>query len=192
MGVLRQETPTEYFRDLVDSALARQRIQASELTAFYLVNLLAGFVRLDRAGVPDVEPLAVQFVRSLETGGTRRRVILRSLGDVSLFVSGFFADSLARRVVDVDYYVAMGEYAYGRLSQTGGDPFAEVFAELAADFLRFVDVLGDVSERGGLSSDADLLRLYEKWLRTRSVRDGHRLAARGIAPNASMGERFIQ
>jgi len=50
MGVLRQETPTEYFRDLVDSALARQRIQASELTAFYLVNLLAGFVRLDRAG----------------------------------------------------------------------------------------------------------------------------------------------
>ena len=67
-----------------------------------------------------------------------------------------------------------------------------MFDELAAKFPAFVDVLGEVSERTALTSNADLLRLYEKWLRTRSRRSGDLLAARGIVPNASIGSRFIQ
>ncbi len=97
---------------------------------------------------------------------------LRSLGDFSLFMSGFFPDSLRRRTVDVDYYVSMGEYAYGSLSRRDEDTFAEVFAELARKFVGYMDVLADVSERTAVTSSADLLRLYEKWLRTGSSRDG--------------------
>jgi len=43
-----------------------------------------------------------------------------------------------------------------------------------------------------VTSSADLLRLYEKWLRTGSSRDGKKLVDRGIVPNASIGKRFIQ
>ena len=60
-----------------------------------------------------------------------------------------------------------------------------IFAELADKFVAFVDVLSEVSARTLLTSDADLLRLYEKWLRTGSRRDGDLLAERGIVPNAS-------
>jgi hypothetical protein len=67
-----------------------------------------------------------------------------------------------------------------------------VFDELAAKFTGFVDVLGEVSERTALSSNSDLLRLYEKWVRTRSRRSGDLLASRGIVPNAAVGSRFIQ
>jgi hypothetical protein len=49
-----------------------------------------------------------------------------------------------------------------------------------------------VSERTALSSSADVLRLYEKWLRTGSTRDGQRLVERGIVPNSSISHRFIQ
>ena len=38
-----------------------------------------------------------------------------------------------------------------------------------------MDVLADISERTALTSSADLLRLYEKWLRTGSARDGKKL-----------------
>jgi hypothetical protein len=91
----------------------------------------------------------------------------------------------------VDYYVSMGEYAYGSLSRAE-DAFRDVFAELARKFVGFSDVLADISERTALTSGNDILRLYEKWLRTGSARDGQRLIERGIVPNSSVGKRFIQ
>jgi hypothetical protein len=191
---LREQTPAEYFKELVDSALVRQHVQANDLTEYYLVNLLCQYVRLDsRAGADDhAQPLALRLARALETGGPEQRARLRSLGDFSLFMSGFFSDSLRRSVVDVDYYVTMGEYAYGSLSRRDEDAFAEVFRELARKFVGFVDVLAEVSERTALASAPDVLRLYEKWLRTGSERDGQRLVDRGIVPNSSIGKRFIQ
>ena len=55
-----------------------------------------------------------------------------------------------------------------------------------------MDVLADVSERTAVTSSSDVLRLYEKWLRTGSARDGQRLVERGILPNGTIGNRFIQ
>jgi hypothetical protein len=192
--VLREQTPTEYFKDLVETSLARQHVQAGDLTAFYLVNLLSQFVRLNSAlDAEQAEPLAVRLTRAMQTGGTEQRNRLRSLGDFSLFMTGFFSDSFRRRVVDVDYYVSMGEYAYGSLSRAE-DTFQEAFAELSRKFVGFSDVLADISERTAWASNAnnDVLRLYEKWLRTGSERDGQKLIARGIVPNGSVGKRFLQ
>ncbi len=192
--LLREQAPAEYFKELVDSALVRQRIQAGDLTAYYLVNLLCQFVRPDARGTNDLdtEPLALRLTRALQTGGSEQRARLRSLGDFSLFMSGFFSDSLRRRTIDVDYYVSMGEYAYGSLSRRDEDAFAEVFGELARKFVGYMDVLADISEHTALTSSADLLRLYENWLRTGSSRDGKKLIDRGIVPNASIGKRFVQ
>ena len=191
-AVLREQTATEYFKELVESALARQHVQAGDLTEYYLVNLLCQYVRLDPAAHADHgEPLAVRLARALQTGGTEQRARLRSLGDFSLFTTGFFSDSLSRRHVDVDYYVSMGAYAYGSLSRAE-DAFREVFAELSRKFVGFSDVLADISERTTLTSNNDLLRIYEKWLRTGSARDGQRLIERGIVPNSSVGKRFLQ
>jgi hypothetical protein len=192
--LLGEQVPAEYFKELVESALARQHVQAGDLTTYYLVNLLCQFVRLDaRSGfAQDSETLAVRLARALETGGSEQRARLRSLGDFSLFMSGFFPDSFRRRTIDVDYYVSMGEYAYGSLSRRDADAFAEVFGELARRFVGYMDVLADVSERSALTSSTDVLRLYEKWLRTGSARDGQKLIDRGILPNASIGTKFIQ
>jgi len=191
-AVLREQTATEYFKELVESALARQHVQAGDLTEYYLVNLLCQYVRLDQATHADYgEPLAVRLARALQTGGTEQRARLRSLGDFSLFMAGFFSDSLSRRHVDVDYYVSMGAYAYGSLSRAE-DAFREVFGELSRKFVGFSDVLADISERTALTSNNDVLRIYEKWLRTGSARDGQRLIERGIVPNSSVGKRFLQ
>jgi len=61
-------------------------------------------------------------------------------------------------------------------------------------FVGFMDVLALVSERahGAAPAGGDTLRLYEKWLRTGSVRDGQRLVDRGILPNQSIGSSFLQ
>jgi hypothetical protein len=190
--LVRNETPAAYFKELVDAALQRQRLHASELTSFYVVNLLTTFVHSDNGLSVDGEPLALQLARAMETGGAVQREALRSVGDVSLFVAGFFSDSLNRKLVDVDYYVKLGGRAYESLSRFERETFAPAFAELAGSFVGFVDVLNDVSERCTVTTNANVLRLYEKWLRTGSRRDGQRLVERGIVPNASIGTRFIQ
>jgi hypothetical protein len=191
-ALVHRESPVEYFRDLVESALHNQHLAAREGTSFYLVNLLAGFVHGDRTTATADEPLGVRFVKALQEAGTRQRDELRRVGDHSLFISGFFADSLSRSLVDVDYYIQLGENAYGSLARQADGSFGDVFDELAGKFPAFVDVLGEVSERTAMTSNKDLLRLYEKWLRTRSRRSGDLLAARGIVPNASIRTRFVQ
>jgi hypothetical protein len=192
-ALVRNETPSEYFRELVESALQHQHLAARDLTSFYLVNLLTGFMHVDRSDTADdEEPLGVRFAKALQDAGIRQRDGLRQVGDLSLFISGFFADSLNRSLVDIDYYIQLGGSAYGSLARQGHVTFGEVFNELSEKFPAFVDVLGEVSERSALASNSDVLRLYEKWLRTKSRRSGDLLAAKGIVPNASVGSRFIQ
>ncbi len=57
-----------------------------------------------------------------------------------------------------------------------------MFAELAAKFQRLVDALNDVSEMSWRSSDRDVLRLYEVWLRTGSPRAHALLRELGVSP----------
>ena len=77
-------------------------------------------------------------------------------------MSGFFSDSFRRKAVDVDYYMSMGEYAYGSLSRSEHDAFGEVFGELAAQ------IRGLHGRAGGRQRaddrrlpEVDVLRLYE-------------------------------
>jgi hypothetical protein len=191
--IVHHETPMEYFKSLVDEAVARRRLVSSEDATFYVVSLLTGFVRPEPAAATALQqPLAIRLARALQTGGAEQRQGLRQVGDVSLFISGFFGDSLARRPVGVDYYVALGGYAYGSLGRRESEARAAVFAELAEKFVAYVDVLSEVSERTSLPSSCDLLRLYERWLQTPTRRNGERLVDRGILPTSSPGPRRVQ
>jgi hypothetical protein len=67
-----------------------------------------------------------------------------------------------------------------------------VFAELGDKFAVFTDVINEVSERTSCASNMDLLRLYEKWLRTGSPRSGQLLIEQGVVPNASLKTLRIQ
>jgi hypothetical protein len=109
------------------------------------------------------------------------------MGDVSLFVAGFLSHGFARKLVDVDYHIAMGGRAYGTLADSCGHgvrgrALAGVFAELAAKFQRLVDALNEVSEMSWRNSDRDVLRLYEVWLKTGSPRAHGLLQQLGVAP----------
>lgn len=186
--IVQARSSLEYFKESVESACERQKLHPQPLTSYYLVSLLDEFTHIGRSTAAEAmvssEALGVRLVRALQSGGTDQRTGLKQVGDVSLFISGFFSDSLRRGLVDVDYYVSLGGYAYGSLGATP-DVLSPIFCELSEKFAAFVDVLSEVSERSALTSDADLLRLYEKWVRTGSRRNGNLLAEKGIVPSES-------
>src|SRR3990172_7134428 len=136
MELVRPETSTEYFRDLVERAMARQ--------------------------------------------GARRFRLLKFTGDVALFMSGFFSDNIVRRLNDIDYYIRLGGYAYGGAARLSALEAVALFEELAHKFVRFVDVLNEVSEQSALSENAGILRLYERWRQTGSRRSEALLRREGI------------
>ena len=183
----------EFFRDSVHEALARQRVGVDDHTEHYVVNVLTMFARSEALFEPTPEgarlkPLALMLAEaaSAESGEQRSRALQR-LGDVSLFVAGFLSHGFARRLVDVDYHVAMGGRAYGTLAESCGPgargrALASVFAELAVKFQRLVDALNDVSEMSWRQSDRDVLRLYEVWLKTGSPRAHGLLRELGVSP----------
>jgi hypothetical protein len=183
----------EFFRDSVRAALDRQHVGIEDHTEHYVVNLLTMFARSEALFDPShdgsrLKPLALMLADAVAAPAREERLrALQRLGDVSLFVSGFFAQGFARRLVDVDYHIAMGGRAYGTLADTcrcgtRGRALAEVFAELAQKFQRVVDALNDVSEMAHRHDHRDVLRQYEIWLKTGSPRAHRILRGLGIEP----------
>ena len=159
----------EFFRDTVHYALERQHVGVDDHTEHYVVNLLTMFARSEALFEatpegPRLKPLALMLADAGAAGTREERLrTLQRVGDVSLFVAGFFAQSFARRLVDVDYHISMGGRAYGTLAdscRTGarGRALGAVFAELAEKFQRLVDALNEVSEIAHRHDQRDVLR----------------------------------
>lgn len=192
--LVSESSPIEFFREQLERAMEHQRVSTSAFTEFYLVNLLVASMR--GAYLPqrepgfDETPLALSYVRAMQAARSERARLLRGLGDTALFVSGYFADSLAGKLVDSDYYRAIGGRAYARLSQAEGLSSFDsgVFGELSERFVQFADLLAEVSESSRVEhSNQSVLKLYERWLQTGSQRAARLLAERGLAPLAGEG-----
>lgn len=184
----------EFFLELVEKAKKHQKVSITEGTQFYVVNLLSEFLDAKKLHTPKEpltldEPLALILGRALESSDPQQRYqLMKIIGDRSLYVSGFFSDSFRRKTIDMDYYIAMGERAYSCVSSISkeqfrkAEPFSEIFEELSRKFLPLVDILAEISESSSLTSDKDLLRLYERWLATGSQRISKQLQEKGILP----------
>src|SRR5581483_3512888 len=134
----------EFFKDELHGALEKQQVAVEDQTEHYVVNLLTAFARSEAfyESTPEgrrVKPLVVMLAEALEASCAEdRNRSLQRLGDVSLFVAGFFAQSFARKLIDIDYHIAMGGRAYATLAETlsrgKGRVLGQVFAELSQNF----------------------------------------------------------
>src|SRR5579859_3110171 len=135
----------EFFRDAFHAASEHQHLDIDEQAEQYVVNLLTMFARADALYEKTSEglrirPLAHMLADALDAPSVAaRHRALQRLGDVSLFVAGFFA----RKLVDIDYHIAMGGNAYSSLADTmqrstASRGIAAIYAQLAQKFQRLV------------------------------------------------------
>ena len=185
----------DYFRTSVEGVIAEQGVDVKPHATYYVVNLLTLFSRSeelydDDGEVFGLKPLALMLADASDAPSLEQRnQTLQRIGDVALFISGFFADSLATHAVDLDYYIHMGGSAYGSLSTETrgtfrGRTYADTYGELADKFQVLVDVLNEVRDRERQESDADLLRTYQVWRKTGSKRAEQLLRQQGVVPIA--------
>jgi hypothetical protein len=194
--ILSSRSAQEWFKEQVGEVLSLRRVRVKAETEFYLVEILTRFLASEALhvrqadGTVAVEPLALILLKALEADRRERTARLKRLGDTSLFVSGFFSDSLSRGVVDAGYYRAMGERAYGALADAErGAALEALYQELSERFTDLADCLAEIAELSDLTSNRGLVRLYERFQLTRSERVAEKLRARGVALFAGPGPR---
>ncbi len=193
----------DWFRQSIGGALEKRHVAAEAHTEHYMVRLATDFARSENLyeythdGGYGLRPLARMLTDAFEASTLElRQQILQRLGDVALFIAGFFADSLSHKSVDVDYYSHMGEAAYGSLAEMPARTLREtalngVFVELARKFGEFVDVLNEVAQQATVSGEQDIFRLYELWVRTGSRRAAEKLRELGVQPSESVRVRYM-
>lgn len=189
-----------YFKELVTEALDKQRLKVLPETEFYLVNLLKQFMNTENLYVRDsngnykTEPLVLKLKEALEeTQPKAQQLLYRHLGDVSLYVAGFFQESLGRRLVDVDYYIGLGGGAYRRVAHLEEVNLRSKYEELADKFSKLVGVFCEVSASTSTAREEntiDVLRLYDLWLNTKSERAERALKKVGIIPVAQSNRKL--
>ena len=183
---------TEFFREGLTKALANQHVLLDEHTSHYVVSLLVLYSRTE-VSYADLRPGQrwISLAELLAQAGAapscaQREALLQRLGDISLFLAGFFARGFERRLVDVDYHIAMGGRAYGALAAAPirgpRRTLCGVFGELARKFQPVVDAIADIGDMAHVWSPDDVLRLYELWLKTGSRRAQGLLQRLGVTP----------
>jgi hypothetical protein len=173
-------SPEEFFRDAVNEAFEKRRVETIPVVKNYVVGLLNKYILTERLSR---ETLAEMYLRANSSEKAIRVELLQQLGDHSLYISGFFGDSLQRKIVDIDYYIEMGESAYATLAF---DTSAQVFGEMSQKFVAMVDVLSYISQKSSADTNLNLLRLYEKYLRTGSDLAKDQILDKGLALPAAV------
>lgn len=182
------ESPREYFADKVEDAVKRLKFEPLPLSRRYLIDLLQHYMfsnnlfpKDDETGRAKRQTLAELFLRAQNSPAPVRIDLLKQLGDSSLYISGFFGDSLNRKVVDIDYYVDMGGVAYSALASAASDEKAsQVFGEFSVRFPQFVDVLTFISQESMIQTNGDLLKLYDRYMATGSKLAEEQLLEQGL------------
>lgn len=181
-----ERTLGDYFRERLANCAERLNPKPQEETLWYVGSVLA---RLGDSrqlfcydeGQLSLRPLALLYKDAHEaSAGHERCLILRQLGDQALFVGALFPERYARKGFRQDYFVGMGGGAYDYLAGHAVS-HRHVFAELAARFDAFLDLVARACTRKVGVNIEDVLSLYQRWRATGSQRLGDQLQAMGIS-----------
>jgi hypothetical protein len=185
-------SPGDFFKDLVRQGFAQRKIETYPYVETYLVDLLQHYLdaknlfdpEYDEQGRKIPKTLAEMYLHANNSQDQMVKVeLLKKLGDRSLYMSGFFGESLQRKVVDVDYYVNMGGVAYATLAAcVREDTSAKVYSTISRRFIDFVDVLTYISHSSFIKSNESVLRLYDRYMTTGSELAREKLTEMGVLP----------
>lgn len=150
---IRKDTIEDTFVDLIGTSLEEEISPQAEA---YVIEVVASL----SSGVHEMAPRSIflndLLRKALDSDGLVRKEYLRVTGDVALFISGIFPDSLESRKTcfQLGDCIDIGQTAYGHIN-------SDLFDELATKFPQVVDVLNIVSIHINLTY-TDLVRYIKR------------------------------
>lgn len=170
-----------FFYDLLSAAVNNQKINISDQVKIYLIKLLSeNVIKNDLISKSDT-PLSIIFHKSMIEPIKERKMMLKYVGDYSLYVAGYFSESLNRKIIDTGYYISIGGQAFGRLSNLSSSPeVSTMYGEMFGKFNMLVDVLMEISFETSMTRAQDIIRMYDRWVHTGSPVLERKLIEKGV------------
>jgi hypothetical protein len=175
-----------YFRGRLRRSAKRLNLKPHADTLWYLGDLLDRYGHSDQLfdydqGRRDFRPLALLYDDAQSAASEPQRcLLLQRLGDLALFVGALFPERYARRGIRRDYFVGMGGGAYDYLSERA-PANRHIFRELTHHFARMIELVAAAGSRQSRLNHDEILRLYARWLHSRSPTLARQLMALGIS-----------
>lgn len=191
--ILHEHSLLAYFSSRLSELSEAFRPPPHEDTLWYLSDMLSRLAHSENLysyndGSFYLRPLALMYQDARDAGDRHERcLILRQLGDVSLFLGALFPESFARRGIHKSYLIGMGGGAYDYLAENARHQ-RHVFSELASMFTRILEVLAEACCKTTVVDASDIIQLYQRWLQSKDPLIESQLMAVGITPLDSANE----
>ena len=185
--LLLEHSLISYFSTRLTEQSEALRPPPHEDTLWYLSDMLSRLAYSENLfsyaeGQFNLRPLALLYKDAREAEDRHERcMILRQLGDVSLFVGALFPENFTRRGIQKSYLIGMGGAAYDYLAENA-NVYRHVFSELAAMFTRILEVIAGVCSKSSIVGADDIIQLYQRWLQSKDPIIESQLIAVGITP----------
>jgi hypothetical protein len=190
----------DFFKENLTNGVHRRKLKLYPQVIPYLTDLLEYFMFTNNLheevgselNMKRTKTLAELFLEAQTAESHSKISLLKKLGDRTLYVSGFFSDSLNRSLVDLDYYKTMGVSAYYSLSDLVSESTsAKVYHEIACKFTELTDLLTLISQESMIRNDQSILRLYESYLKTGSELAKEKLKELGVIPISEQDSKKV-
>jgi len=147
--------------DSINSSLSFElKNYLSELLYFYLFSERL-FDHKTTSGI-SCESLLVNLYKKTSKADTQEKIyIFKKMGDLSLYISGFFRLAVEQRIVHISYYEDMGQSAYNYLA-TYYKERDNVFSSLSKEFKTLSEVLFYIQQKSEDKSNKNYLNICSK------------------------------
>ena len=130
----------------------------------YLVDMLCHYMSSDRlfakrrgeSRASEITLLDL-YKKSQSAGSQEKLRLFKTMGDFSLYFSGFFRSRVKKKIVPVSYYEWMGQTAYNFVGEACGSQ-NNVFKELAFQFKNLSQILFSLYKRSENKNPSYLLK----------------------------------
>lgn len=179
----------DFFRERIESATEKHHIDGDDDALWYLTQLLCTYSKTNRfldhnGSSAALTPLAEYYRLALESSNQyERRQHLQRLGDVAIVIAGLFSGALNRKAVGVNYYISMGESAYGTLADESihsarHRALNSIFKSLANNFSDYVVALSEIPHKN--DETQNLLQMIDEWENTKHPAIARKLRNQGV------------
>lgn len=168
MTLLIQPSSLSQWQALLSEAQVAAAITLQEDLESYLAFMLMRFCQH-----PEMAKSAVglEFLMALDSLSGLQEHKLQEVGDKCLIFSGLFPENAHKRRVSMNYYIELGQTAYGMLSTKNHLPekqgTCELYTSLSHGFVGMRDVLDAMRDSDSNRSN-DLLAYFDLWQKFKS------------------------
>lgn len=171
--LIQEPSLNVYFKEQLSEQAMQLEPVPQEETLWYIGDMLARFGHSEQVFIYDdgkhtLRPLALLYSDAFEAKTARmRKLLLRQLGDLALFLGAFCPETFSKKGIGKDYLVGMGGGAYAYLS-ANNQRQGHIYSELSEAFAPLLELVSSVCGRHHVFNADDVVALYQRWVKTKN------------------------